>query len=308
MVYNIEHLKRSADKIPQMIDELCKIKKKENIKILVRPWNGLADSLGSLNVVLYYAVHVCGLNPNQIFFANRGGYRNLNEFLDFNQINYFRYRKRKKEELKSQFDIVVNKGFFVGLYWTHPNHFKNYISFNSKLIEESMHYKCCYAIHIRNKKIEKKSCDFDLLENKSRRCFIEHMKIIAPSYDLEGTIETTINQIKSLVNSNKSTYFISTDSMLYSPADFNEVQNIKIIEKHNNVAQKKYRKNARSALLDLAIMSLCKTIYTTVPSGFNILAVLLSNNKDLAFCNNVSTNQDDLVSIFTQKEYIKKLF
>jgi hypothetical protein len=300
MSYCIKNLRAEHEQIPQIIEKIAETKDKKQIKILVQPWNGLADSLGSLNTVLYYALHISKLDPKQIFFKNIHHYQDLNKFLDFTGINY--YENNTDVVLEEQFDIIINKGYFVGLYWTHPNHFRNYISFNFKLIKEASQYKSRYAIHLRNKLFER------YCKQKKASRFIKKNKPVNSTYNLKLDKKTTIDRIKSLANTDRSTYFISADSTLYTSNNFEPTSNIKIIEKHVDVAMNKHRLDAKPALLDLAIMSLCETIYVTVHSGFSILAVLLSNNKDLAFCINVNTNTNDLLSIIKDKGYIKNLF
>lgn len=242
------HLRSYYEELRNAIDELCKIKDKSDIKIYVSPINGLADTFGTLNVVLQIVVHEKKLNASQIIFQKKHFYINLHECFKFTEILYINPLTEINEK---DYDIIIRGGHYEGLYCIHPDHFRNYITINDSIMEQAKKMCCEEGVHLRCRARE------------VRRPFIsdsEQLKIFQHYFE-----EIWKPQKK---------YFISSDSP-DSHKLASKYSNILTIQKP--VYQWQYtggRLDAYLACLDLACLSLCDVIYTTEPSGFPYLAIL----------------------------------
>ena len=282
------HLRFHYQELRNAIDKLCEKKLKDDIKIYVSPINGLADTFGSLNIILQIVVHEKKLHASQITFHKKHSYINLHEYLTFKEILYVNPLTEINEE---DYDILVFGGQFEGLYCIHPAHFRNYITLKDSIIEQAKKMSYDEGVHLRYK-------------NQEMRCF-----------GISDIVQVKIFQhyFEEIWNPQKK-YFLSSDAPISNEL-VSKYSNVLTIQKPVYQWQRTSgRIDAHLACLDLACLSLCEIIYTTEFSGFPYLATLFGTKWHTLkqYCSSIEGKSDCVLNqILLQKSfelnYIKPL-
>lgn len=274
--------------LANLIEEIALHKNRQDIKILLYAGHGLADALGTLNVLLFIAVIQKQLTPSQIYF-HKQQYTNFHEFVTFDQIHLLKHYPADE----SVFDIVIVGGYYAGLYWNHQAHFRNYVSYSNALTEEAVKHTRQYGVHFRFKHQELKERNIikseitpeDELSNYTKR----FLKVFRTDCDYFLCSDCTV--VNDYIDKFSNIHTIHKTQNQWSGVIRSKKHNRRE-DATSGVPNRKHphgREDATAAMLDLAILSQCEVIYAGVDSGFPIAATLLSN-KFIPLDQNIKTD------------------
>jgi hypothetical protein len=224
---------------------------KNKIKILLAcTWGdrnaGLGDKFGSIGVALRWCKKY-KLLPSQIYWQSPQCYEDLTQHVTFEHINCVKFSKTIDE---TQFTHILTRHVPSGANenWGTPYHLKHFIKFNSHIIDQALPYKRNIGVHFRFKEQEQlKPTDNRLTYYKEK---------FAKIYDA------------------KEQYFVCSDSPLINEM-FSNLDNVITIKKTELTSITLAKQSSLSAILDLAVLSMCPIVYQS-HSHFVRLSIALS--------------------------------
>jgi hypothetical protein len=155
-----------------IINAILKTKKKEEVKILIRPtfWGGIGDCLGNLNTVLFLACCCAEIPVSNITLAISGYNKNIEKCFVTDQLKIVWEDKFTRADSKQKFDLCIEGNSAHGLYIEHDFHFSKFVNYSDTIIQHAIKYSTYIAVYLRFYDCERKHISADELIKQ----FAEH--------------------------------------------------------------------------------------------------------------------------------------